>query len=415
MSAAAPIRKEQVAWALRTLDIPSEATTATVRSAMIAQLEEAEFVPPPVVAEALQVLAPLSGSSCEKFPAAATYPPVAQTTCFDLHVERRTREMVDAFAEQFFALPVPGRQAAWARLAEQAGRFPAVMLRLHALWPGLTFDRTAVEDPEHQKLADACMQMFVMRPACRAAARDALLARRKEKDWVKSVRRFAKRYPDYAALAPEFFARLEESRRTLRQPATVVQRRATRQEQRMGWVFAVIAVCALLGLFVGRSSRDNRSSPSWQNRSWSVPPANPNANIDRAMERIRKQAREMRERERSIWPEGVPPSGNSERGQMAIQQERKDFFRQDGSQLPFPAADGGNIDLQLDPNVVPPVPPQGAYRIGEDERLILPNRTLPPVRPRGAYRIGEDGQLIPPDSTLPSGRLPTGPGGFPRP
>jgi len=265
MSTAAPTRSEQVNWALQALDIPSGTTTRAVRSAIMAQLEECELVPPPIVAEAVQVLAPYAAGSAAGQHDTPPPLPVAAAG-FSRHVERRLREQVEAFAEQFFSLTVPIRHATWLRLVDQAQAYPTIMLRLQGLRRGLGLVCPPLPDHEHRLLAEACMQLFVMRPATRAVARNALLRRREEKGWVKSARQFARRYPPMAALAPELFEELNQWRRPPRQaPPVVVQTASSPQVRKLtGWFIAMIVTGVLGLIFMGARGEPRRStSPTW--------------------------------------------------------------------------------------------------------------------------------------------------------
>lgn len=294
MSTAAPTRSEQVNWALQTLDIPLGTTTRAVRSAIIAQLEDCEFVPPPIVAEAIQMLAPYATGSS----AAAnrdTPPPVPVAAMgFSRHVERRLHEQVDEFAEQFFSLAVPVRHATWTRLVDQAQAYPTVLLRLQTLRRGLGLICPPIPDNEHRLLAEACMRLFVMRPAMRAVSRSALLRRREDKSWVKSARQFARQYPPLAALAPEVFEGLKKWQRTPKtfSPPPVVVVHATRSPQvrkLMGWLIAML-LTGLIGLwFVGPTGRPrNNSSPSW-----APPTQSSNPELQKQIEEIRARFRDL--------------------------------------------------------------------------------------------------------------------------
>ena len=310
MSAAAPIRKEQVAWALEMLEIPAGATTRAVRAAMIAQLEDSEFVPPPVVAEALQVLAPYSAGTAGKGSAQAKPLPPANAVSFHLQRERQLRETVDAFAEQFFSLPVPERQATWSQLIEQAQGFPPIMLRLESLRPGLTVAREAIESTEHRILAEACLQMFVMRPARRAAARNTLLGHRTDKNWVRSVRLFSKTYPQFAALEPELFSRVQSWRQPSHQPTRVTWNERPSIVRGVILVFGLIATLALVvlaGMFRSNSSLNRPPVPPDQPINVQFPPGGDGQHTQRLIRDLEQQGIKVRRLPQPSIPEPLIP------------------------------------------------------------------------------------------------------------
>lgn len=338
MSTAAPSHTEPITWALDALGLPPDATTKAVRSAIVEQLEEADLSPPPIVIEVIEILAPYAAGDSSNPQHRSVIPQVrVPPAAFYRHCERQLREEVEAFAKQFFELPVSERQATWARLAEQAQPFPAVMLRLQALRPALDLIPPKIAFEEHQALADVCMQLFVMRPAMRAAARNALMAQRTDKYWVRSALRFYKWYPQWAALAPDLFEALKKRRlppepllpKTVmpmvlpkavpskKVPPVVVQTNASPQFRGlMGWFIAMMITGMIALLFIGSNERHaNRRSNPPRLPTYRVPELEMQDESDsyrKFPEQLRQKLREYgAEKRRDEEPVPAPPPDDS--------------------------------------------------------------------------------------------------------
>jgi hypothetical protein len=181
-------------WAGGQLKVGPEASAAQVRAAALAALPDEEFVPPESWQHALRLLS----RPREQRPASAA-------ALRDYTDELRSE--VEEFAADFFDLDPPERRRQWQALCDRAGGFAPVAARLGLLERGLDIDRASLptEPPRVAELANEVCDLFVLRPAARAARRRAFLQgiRTSEgtlNDWQEAARRLRADYPAVADL-----------------------------------------------------------------------------------------------------------------------------------------------------------------------------------------------------------------------
>ena len=188
------------------LGLPPDALDATVRATTCRQLLAADFLPDPTLHEAILIAL---GRPVD---------PAGSLVMAD--AEAATRRAVEAFAADFFALPVPDRQARWRALWASANDSPRLVARLDRLRAGLTVapSTIAAADPQAEWLLDDLMNLFVAPAADRPARLRAMVARLDAKPKVRgrararairSVRRDA---PALAEAGRDYIDRIKPSR-----------------------------------------------------------------------------------------------------------------------------------------------------------------------------------------------------------
>ncbi len=196
----------QTRLAFEWLDIPPDATAATVREAVCRKLAAANFMPDPTTHEAILI--------------AMGRPIPALGSLLAATADDEICCAVEAFAVDFFAIPVAERLVRWEALWVAAAHLPQVAARLDRLRPGLTIDPQAITaaDPSVEWLANDLMNLFVAPVAYRPAWLRGMLARLETKPRVwnrerarasRSIRRVA---PALADSGRDYLKRMRPSR-----------------------------------------------------------------------------------------------------------------------------------------------------------------------------------------------------------
>ncbi len=193
------------AWACGVFGLQPGATQQAIRAAILAHLDEANFVPPAAWRQAIWLL------SDPKAPQAW---PENGYDAFHEALENSLAEDVDAFATQFFSLPRGPRRAKWTQLLEQLTAFPRLRARLTLLQPGLDVEAatSADQNPQDAIVVDRIRRLFVLKPADQDAQRRQWLATMTG-DWKPVVRRVRAKYPKLAQLDADFLAALASAGR----------------------------------------------------------------------------------------------------------------------------------------------------------------------------------------------------------
>lgn len=187
------------------LDLPAGAPAATVRATICRQLAAADYLPDPTLHEAILTAA------------GQAVAPAGSLLAAD--AEAATRHAVEAFAAEFFAIPVLDRLSRWQALRVAAADDPRVVARLDRLQPGLTIDPQAITaaDPKVEWLANDLMNLFVAPAAHRPVWLRGMLvrleSRRSVRGWkrsraTQSIRRLA---PALAESGCDYLQRIKPS------------------------------------------------------------------------------------------------------------------------------------------------------------------------------------------------------------
>jgi len=213
-------------WAQAQLQVDADAGLDRVRAAYLQQAMHGNGAANPFAREALLIL---TGRT------KAARPVLALDA-----VEEALQRDVDDLASRFFALPPPDRLALWQALAACGQGFVRVAARLTALRPGAEVAVPPLDGASPLgELATTVCKLFVLRPAARAAARQAFLedvdrriraaalqgykhgSRRRASlpepagdrpraAWGEAAQRLRKSHPALAALEPELVRRLAD-------------------------------------------------------------------------------------------------------------------------------------------------------------------------------------------------------------
>jgi hypothetical protein len=217
--------------------------------------------------------------------------------------EEALQRAVDDFAGRFFGLSVADRQAEWENLKARGQGFVRVDARLSALRAGVaSVVPNAQGDPALGELIATISRLFVLRPAARAAARQAWLHEAHQSgQWdalVTVAVRLRQRDPALTALEPELLAALVDGRASAAERAQLQRRMRKAAKTRpaaasvtgngSSWVwrlapFAILFFCSRVG-----------SCNSWQNRQPTPqPPAVIQEHRD-LLEKLRKRQLEAK-------------------------------------------------------------------------------------------------------------------------
>ena len=189
------------AWAAEQLRIDVSAPAEAVRAAYLRQVEHDNGGPNLSAREALLIL---TGRS------SATRPVLALETA-----EQELQQEVDAFAARFFRLGLAERKVEWEQLRGRGRGFARIESRLAALRQGLDI---VVPQPRSDPLLGQLMalvcELFVLRPAARAALRQMRMQEiHRGQDvtaWMQAAMSLRDNHRAIAALEPELIARLAD-------------------------------------------------------------------------------------------------------------------------------------------------------------------------------------------------------------
>jgi hypothetical protein len=185
--------------------------------------------------------------------------------------EQKLLRDIDAFAEYFFAMPVPLRKHGWTKLSSRASGFPRAELRLHELANGLEIvPPPADADVAKARLILMVTELFVLRPPQRACRRQQWLSEIKSNsEWItftKAAAALRDDHPIIAALEPDLIAQLAEAdaakiaKRDLSRRIQMTAKPPVVQKEpasRIPWL-VVVAVVLILGRLIGGTSSNPR-------------------------------------------------------------------------------------------------------------------------------------------------------------
>jgi hypothetical protein len=191
---------QRYAWACQVFGLEAGASPQAVRAAIVAHLEQAEFMPPPAWRQAIGLL-------CD--PQAQQTRPDGEFDAFREAAENQLAEVVDLFAAEFFSLAAGPRSVKWTKLLKLVNEFPRLRARVNSLQPGLAVepDPRGGQDQQEAILAERIRRLFVLKPADQAAQRRQWLAAM-EGDWRPAVRKMRTTRPRLARLDSEFLSAL---------------------------------------------------------------------------------------------------------------------------------------------------------------------------------------------------------------
>ncbi len=255
-----PAAGEWLAEVLEQLGLPRSASAAEARVALLRQLPEQGFVPPPAWQQAVSwMLQP------------AQKPLIADEEVRQA-AEAAVRADVEKLAVEFFQLAVAERQRRWNELMARCNGLPALYARLKALEAGLdiTGELTDHREPKLRELSVLLRELFVLRPVERARRRQAFLERIKPdpQSWERAAQRLRRHHADWADLEPVLVDQLarwsaeqkraDKWRRRHPGPESSVWARLA-QPGFIGWVgiilYAIIFCALLLPHAFNRGSR----------------------------------------------------------------------------------------------------------------------------------------------------------------
>jgi hypothetical protein len=235
------------AWAAGQLQVSPGASPGEVQAALWRSLPEADFVPAPAVDQAWRILIPR-----RSVPA----PGVSMEDRSFQEKEEQWRAEVEQFAQEFFNLSPTDRHRRWQDLHGRFAWSRPLAARLKALAVGLTVNRDAylADSPQRRRLAHYVCDLFVLRPAERAAQRRALLEGMAAEmaEWERPANRLFVDDPALARLEPEFLRqvaswRTRQRAKAKRRTRTRSGRRAPASSQGGGWI-AWVAIIVVVGL-----------------------------------------------------------------------------------------------------------------------------------------------------------------------
>ena len=263
------------------LGLAPDAGPAEVRAAFLRLLERAGFAPPARDRRAWRLLSEAAGPA-EPDPDAL------------LEEEQRLRAEVEDFAGRFWSLAPGERRRQWAELLARCAGAPGARARLQQLEIGLSArpGEAGAGGPLVGELAAAVQDLFVLRPADRAAARQALCRRARENpgDWEAAARGLREQHPDLAALQPGLVTDLERWQERQQHLATMRQRLknppkapapkpaarpAGKGSFRWVWIVALLALGGLRAVMSSSSDHGTPTTPALR------PPAGPQKDAGR--------------------------------------------------------------------------------------------------------------------------------------
>jgi hypothetical protein len=254
-----PSPADERRWAAQQFGLGPEATAAEARSAFLRALPETEFSPSPSWHRAAWVLSrpdAVGGAPDEEFL---------------LETQEELRTAVEDFAAEFFDLPVAPRQSRWRELRAACAGSPPLLARLRALEPGLAVDRCGARDrhPDLAPLVDCVCELFVLRPAARAARRQAFLAGLESlPQWETAARQLREQAAVVAGLEPVLVGQLaswsqrRQQRARNRSRSGASARSAPDNSGKGSWSLAGILIFIVLVVVRGAAQFTRTDSPS---------------------------------------------------------------------------------------------------------------------------------------------------------
>lgn len=188
-------------WAVAQLDLGRDAAPAEVRAALLRRLAEDDFVPPLRRHLAARILLD------------PAYASAAALRHVSGEKEDRLRTEVDSFAADFFKLQPAARRQRWQELTACCAFTPPLAARVRELEEGLVvIPPTTGDAPDVVALAEHVCELFVLRPAARAARRQELLREMEPSvaRWQAAARQLRSLSPAVAALAPHLLNELAD-------------------------------------------------------------------------------------------------------------------------------------------------------------------------------------------------------------
>jgi hypothetical protein len=269
-------------WATEQLDLPEGAGPEEARAAFLRQLPDADFVPPTNWCQAVGLL---TGT---RIPGAADAAGEA-----DAEEEERLRSEVEEYAEQFWSLALGERRQRWQSLYGRCGFAPRLRARLEGLRPGLVVGSLPEgEDAEVLALAQEVRSFFVLRPADRAAARQALVQRMRIgwKEGQATAKLLQQNLPSIAALEPSLMKTLtswSEERHNLNislpevLPPLLTQLLEQEKARQRRWIAISVVILVSLLSWAGFNDSKTPKNPSPADKPrWQLNPEIPPIDID---------------------------------------------------------------------------------------------------------------------------------------
>lgn len=195
-TSAPPTLECLVSWANQELGLSEPTDRRQLRSVVLDRLQSDSWLSAPSIQRAFEVLA--HGPEGRKH---ALVGP--DDGLYFLAAEKRRRDSVETFAQQFFDLPPDERRNRWNALFRECADFPRLAHRLNALKPGL--NAYLPESPDDASLRDLSRhlgELFTATPVARARKRltpSTELAGTMAQ-WSAAARRLKQSHPQVAAL-----------------------------------------------------------------------------------------------------------------------------------------------------------------------------------------------------------------------
>jgi hypothetical protein len=261
--------------------VPENASSAEARRAYFRQVRESDFLPPRSWYHALRVL--------EGKPI-----PTELDQEWRLEEECRLRAEVEAFAEEFFRLPVSQRRQRWEALLSRCQGVLALTARLQALKAGLEVEGQGLLPDQvfHGRLVEQLLHAFPLPPLAHAASRQAFLrqiegssAAADQRSWEKAARYLRAEWPALAALDRELVKdvsrlrsrlkqRMKMRQRSLRQRLARCERLAATADSsgnKSPWWVLFVLIGAVSALVRGLQQPNNSSSSRVPSPNYTVP------------------------------------------------------------------------------------------------------------------------------------------------
>jgi hypothetical protein len=251
------------AWAAEQLGVGPQTPPEEVRAAFLRSLPQRDFVPPASVRQALRILAPVKPSGLPSLP--------SDDSDF-LAREGELRAEIERFAVEFFNLGLGRRQQRWQELYDRCSWSQTLGARLRALVPGLKVDRNCLASagPYRRRLAHYVCDLFLLRPAERAAQRRALLEGMADDmgEWEWAAKQMLRENAALAGLEPGFVRQVasrQSQQRALeqRRHRPSPRKKATSGSGENRWIawLAIIVVVGIVKIIAGTSSSKNSPRP----------------------------------------------------------------------------------------------------------------------------------------------------------
>ncbi len=168
---------------------------------MLAQLDLADYLPPPAWHDAVYLLTAASSARGDS--------PWLSRPALGREFEEGLRTEIDEFSSRFFHLSPTERLSQWNELSPRTRAWPSLRARLALLKPGLALESIPVEfirDERAADLAQSLVRLFPLEAACRRTLIGRKLASMVDEphEWEKAARRLSAEYPEMTLLVPEF-------------------------------------------------------------------------------------------------------------------------------------------------------------------------------------------------------------------